>query len=77
MSAGKRKDAYFDNSSFSTVHTTLKSYILWDLYAEYGFIKNRLRLFADLRNISSSKYAEISGFNTPGFNGYGGIRFNL
>ncbi|MGQ0737575.1 MAG: TonB-dependent receptor plug domain-containing protein [Bacteroidota bacterium] len=77
MSAGKRKDAYFDNNTFATVNTTLKSYILWDLYAEYGFMKNRLRLFADIRNITGSKYTEISGFNTPGINGYGGIRFNF
>jgi len=77
VSAGKRKDAYFDNNSFTTVNTTLKSYFLWDLYAEYGLINNRLKLFADCRNITGSKYTEISGFNTPGFTGYGGIRFSF
>ena len=75
MSAGKRKDAYFDNTTFATVYTTLKSYVLWDIYAEYGFKQNKLKIFADLRNISDSKYTEISGFNTLGFNGYGGILF--
>ena len=77
MSAGKRKDAYFDNTTFATVYTTLKSYVLWDIYAEYGFIKNKLKLFTDLRNITNSKYTEISGFNTLGFNGYGGILFSF
>ena len=77
MSAGKRKDAYFDNSTFATVYTTLKSYVLWDIYAEYGFIKNKLKLFTDLRNIANSKYTEISGFSTLGFNGYGGILFSF
>ena len=77
MSAGKRKDAYFDNTTFATVYTTLKSYALWDIYAEYGFIKNKLKVFTDLRNITNSKYTEISGFNTPGFNGYGGILFSF
>ena len=77
MSAGKRKDAYFDNTTFTTVYTTLKSYTLWDIYTEYGFIKNKLKLFADLRNITDSKYTEISGFNTLGFNGYGGILFSF
>jgi hypothetical protein len=38
-------------------------------------MKNKLKLFADLRNITGSRYTEISGFNTLGFNGYGGIRF--
>jgi vitamin B12 transporter len=72
---GKRQDAYFDNNSFATVYVTLKSYALWDIYGEYGFMKNKLKLFADLRNITGSRYTEISGFNTLGFNGYGGIRF--
>jgi vitamin B12 transporter len=36
-----------------------------------------LKIFADLRNIIDSKYTEISGFNTLGFNAYGGIRFNF
>jgi vitamin B12 transporter len=77
MSVGKRKDAYFDNTTFTTVYTTLKNYALWDIYAEYGFIKNKLKLFTDLRNITNSKYTEISGFNTLGFNGYGGILFSF
>lgn len=77
MSSGKRKDAYFDNTTAATVYTTLKSYVLWDIYAEYGFIKNKLKLFTDLRNIADSKYTEISGFNTLGFNGYGGILFSF
>ena len=74
---GKRKDAYFDNSLFTTVHTTMKSYWLLDLYAEYGFVKEKLKVFANLRNITGSKYTEISGFNTLGFNGYGGVRFSF
>lgn len=77
MSVGKRKDAYFDNNTFSTIYTTLKSYILWDIYAEYGLLKNKMKLFTDLRNITASKYTEISGFSTLGFNGNGGIRFTF
>ena len=74
---GERKDAYYDNTLFQTVYSSLGAYALWDLYAEYGFFRNRLKLYADLRNISNSRYTEISGFNTPGFNGSGGIRFNF
>lgn len=77
MSVGKRKDAYFDNNTFSTVYTTLKSYMLWDIYTEYALLKNKMKLFADLRNITNSKYTEISGFNTLSFNGNGGIRFTF
>ncbi len=77
MSTGKRNDAYFDNTTFATVYTTLKSYVLWDIYAEYGFLQNKLKLFAELRNITDTEYKEISGFNTLGFNGYGGILFSF
>ncbi|MBI3137129.1 MAG: TonB-dependent receptor [Sphingobacteriales bacterium] len=74
---GKSKDAYFDNSSFSTVYTTLKAYILWNLYAEYALQHARIKLFADLRNITDSHYTEISGFNTAGFNAAAGFRFHF
>src|SRR6187455_1262861 len=73
----KRKDAYFDAMTFQTVNVALDSYILLDVYAAYAFYKNKLKLFADLRNISDSKYSETAGFNTLGFNGYGGVRFNF
>ena len=73
----KRKDAYFDATTFQTVNVILDSYVLLDVYAEYAFCKNKLKVFADLRNISNSKYNETAGFNTLGFNGYGGVRFNF
>jgi vitamin B12 transporter len=74
---GQREDAYFDPQTFRTERVTLESYLLCDVYAEYSFCKNKLKLFADLRNITSSKYNEVAGFNTLRFNGYGGIRFSL
>jgi len=77
QSIGKRKDAYFDNMLFTTVRTTLDAYILWDVYVQYSLLKKKLNLFVDFRNITNSKYTEVSGFNTLGFNAYGGIRFNF
>ncbi len=74
---GKRSDAYFDAQTYQTITTTLKSYSLLDLYTEYRFLKNKLRLFADFRNVLNTRYTEVSGFNTIGFNGNGGIRFNF
>jgi len=73
----KRKDAYFDGVTYQTVNVVLDSYILLDVYAEYAFCKNKLKVFADLRNISDTKYSETAGFNTLGFNGYSGLRFNF
>jgi len=77
QSFGVRKDAYFDSQTFQTINITLKSYVLWDIYADYSFWKKRLKAFVDLRNITDSKYSEISGFNTLGFNVYGGVQFNF
>ncbi len=74
---GKRKDAYFDNNSYSTVHVTLEAYLLWNLFAEYGFLNNKLKVFADLRNITNSSYTEIAGFNRARFNAYTGVRFSF
>ena len=75
--AKQRKNSYFDNNTFSVVNTTLASYALWDIYLDYAFLKNKLKVFADLRNITDTRYTEISGFSTLGFNGYGGLRFNF
>lgn len=78
----KRKDTYFELQSFQTVNVTLDSYVLLDIYAEYSLFKNksdnyRIKIFLDLRNITNSHYSEIAGYNTLGFNGYGGIRFGF
>lgn len=75
--AGERNDSYFDTRVFTTVYATLKAYILWDLYAEYSLYKNKLKLFAECRNITNSQYTEISGFRTMGINGSGGLRFRF
>jgi vitamin B12 transporter len=74
---GERKDAYFDATIFQVVNVTLDSYLVLDVYAEYSLYKNKIKIFADLRNITNTKYNEIAGFNTLHFNGYGGIRVNF
>lgn len=74
---GKRQDAYFDNTTFQTVNVTLSSYALWDIYAEYAFAKNKVKIFTGLQNITASKYQETAGFNTLGFTANVGVRFSL
>lgn len=74
---GERKDSYFDATIFQVIDVTLRSYVLLDIYAEYALYKNNIKVFADLRNVANSKYNETAGFNTLGFNGYGGVRFNF
>ncbi len=77
MGVGKRRDAYFDNNTFTTLYTSLRHYFLWDVYAELSIPKSKLKIFSDLRNVTDSKYTEISGFRTLGFNGFGGILFSF
>ena len=73
---GKRTDITYD-AFFNQVQVTLKSYVLWNVYAEYGILKNKLKFFADLHNVTNAKYTEVHGFNTMGFNASGGVRFNF
>ncbi|MFY7964185.1 MAG: TonB-dependent receptor plug domain-containing protein [Chitinophagaceae bacterium] len=74
---GKRKDAYFNNTTFTTNDVVLNDYTLLDVYAEYGLLKNKIKLFANARNITDAKYTEISGYNTLGTTITGGVRFTF
>ena len=74
---GKRNDAYFNNTTFKTDYVELSSYALLDIYAEYAFLKNKLKVFANARNITDTKYTEISGYNTLGATFTGGVRFSF
>jgi vitamin B12 transporter len=76
-SIGQRSDVYYDPVTFAAQSITLKTYTLVNFYVEYGFLKNRLKLFADLRNLFDESYSDIYGYNTAGFNAYGGVRFRF
>ena len=73
---GKRMDISYD-AFFNPVQIELKGYAIWDLYADYSMLKGKFKLFADLHNITNSRFTEVFGFNTTGFNASGGIRFNF
>ena len=74
---GESKDVYFDPATFASQSITLKAYTMVNFYAEYGFSQNRLKLFADLRNVFDESYTDVYGYNTAGFNAYGGVRFRF
>jgi len=73
----KRKDIFFDVSSFSSNPVEMKSYLLWNLYTEYSFVPRRLKLFADVKNILDKDYYEVYGYSTQGFTVTAGISFKL
>ena len=74
---GESKDVYFDPATFASQSITLKAYTLINFYAEYGVSQNRIKLFADLRNVFDESYTDVYGYNTAGFNAYGGVRFRF
>lgn len=74
---GKSLDLTFPPPTYAQTKVTLRSYVLLNLYGEYAFVKNRLKAFADVRNVTDERYTEVYGYATPGVNAYGGIRFNF
>lgn len=75
---GKRYDLAFDNNPpYGSMQVDLKAYTLWNAYAEYRLVKNRIRIFADLKNITNAKYQEIYGYGTMGTNITAGVAVRL
>lgn len=75
QSLGKRTDLYY--GTYPAEQVDLGAYALLNAYAEYKFIKGKLRLFADAKNITDTQFTEVYGYNTIGFTITGGIRINL
>lgn len=71
---GKRSDLYF---GAVTTTVDLKAYTLLNLYAEYKLLHDRLRLFADVKNLTDSDFTEVYGYATMGINATGGFKINL
>lgn len=76
---GKRDDVFFNPANFWTAENkALKAYSLLNAYAEYLLANQRLRIFADVRNLANNKdYAEVYGYSVQGRNAQLGIRFKL
>lgn len=74
---GQRKDVYYNPFTYQPQNITLKAYSVLNFYTEYALLNNRLKIFADLRNILNKDYSDIYGYNTAGFNAYSGIRFHF
>ena len=46
-------------------------------HAEYKLLKGQLKIFADAKNITGTRYYEVYGYGTMGFNMNAGISFKL
>lgn len=76
-SYGKRSDLYYDAVSFTQKPVSLSAYALWNAYAEYAFVKGKLKFFADVKNITNTKFTEVYGYSALGFNFTGGVRVKI
>jgi vitamin B12 transporter len=74
---GKRSDLFFNMATYGQEPVTLPSYALWNAYAQYSVLKNHLRFFVDLKNITNAKYEEVYGYSTQKFNVTAGLAFKL
>lgn len=73
----KRIDWFYDPATFERSDVELKAFALWDIYAEYKLLKGQLKIFADAKNITGTKYFEVYGYSTMGFNVNAGLSFKL
>jgi vitamin B12 transporter len=79
QSFSKRDDIFYNPANFySPEPKVLDAYSLLNVYADYGFINNRLKIFLDVKNLlDKDDYYEVYGFSVQGLNVTGGVRFNL
>ncbi len=74
---GIRKDYSYDPMTDENSEVELKSYTLCNVYAEYSLSKSKIKFFADVHNIFNTKFTEVYGYNTMGFNASVGAKFNI
>jgi vitamin B12 transporter len=75
---GNRIDNYFDPNTFTSLQVDMKSYMLWNVYAEYSFLNKKLNFFVDGKNLTNQKdYYEIYGYTVQGITVTSGFHFQL
>jgi vitamin B12 transporter len=71
---GERSDTHFLNVAPYSRVEGLAPYSLVDLHLQAQATK-KLTLFVDLNNLFNAKYIDWIGYNTRGFNAYGGLKY--
>lgn len=70
---GKRNDAYYDSSIFSTVEVTMDSYIKTDIVAHYA-LTPQVWLTAKIENVTNKEYQQVAGYAMPQRSYYVGVK---
>lgn len=68
---GKRQEPVYGDKPID-----MSSYTTVGLYGEYK-LQSRIKIFADLKNLFDTKYYEVYGYNTRGFNFMAGLNIKL
>lgn len=71
QSIGKRYEAVY-----ASVPDAMPAYYVWNLYSTYSITKN-IKVYADFKNITDEKYAEVKGYNSRRFNVMAGVNFHF
>lgn len=71
QSVGKRFEARYMNTPLE-----MPSYAVWNVYTDYK-IGRKVKLFADLKNVTDEKYFESNGYSTRRFNVMAGAVLNF
>lgn len=74
---GDRTASFYNSSTFSVEQTTLPTYNLFDVNANYKFAKGKLTLFGTVSNLFNEDYEDVLGYSTRGRNYKLGLRVNL
>lgn len=74
---GKRQDLYFDPVTYQASSVPLDPYTLWNLYAQYSMLKEKISLFGQINNLLNKDYYEVYGYSTLKRNFTLGLRLNL
>jgi vitamin B12 transporter len=61
----------YDTGGFAAADVLMENYFLFNAYAEYKW--TRVKLFADLQNITNKKFFDVRGYNSIPFTISGGI----
>jgi vitamin B12 transporter len=60
---GNRKDLFYNSNTFMNEEVDLDAYHLLDFYTDYSFLKGKLKVFVDAKNILNQKYYEVYGYS--------------
>ncbi|OPZ58389.1 MAG: Vitamin B12 transporter BtuB precursor [Deltaproteobacteria bacterium ADurb.Bin510] len=76
VAVGKRDDAYWDATSFSTKRVKLNNYNLVNLAVSYEVTEDLL-LTGRIENLTDAHYEEVYGYGVNGRSAYAGLRLNF